>query len=163
MIRVAAFQVWFILCITYSLYRGGGAERAAAILQIVAQIASLSVNHFQFQHSYVTVRGELWAIDALLLIGLYIIALRSTRFWPLWIAGFQLLGVAGHVLRAMDTSMLPHGYQTIVNGVAWPMLAIMATGTVRHRVRLRRYGTDDSWLISSRPLILPPRLAGLMR
>ncbi len=36
-------------------------------------------------------------IDISLLVGLYAVALRSDRWWPIWIAGLHLLTVLSHI------------------------------------------------------------------
>lgn len=40
-------------------------------------------------------------IDASLLIGLYMVALRSNRWWPIWITGLHLLTVLSHLQAAL--------------------------------------------------------------
>jgi hypothetical protein len=151
MLRVILYEMILVLCCAYALARGAAPERAAAAMMLVASVASFATQAQPFSGSFLKVQVWVFAIDLLLLVGLFVLALVSTRFWPLWLTGLQLLAVIAHLIRAIDHSALPRGYQFLISFEAYPMLLIVAIGTWRHRKRLRIYGADTSWRDSFTP------------
>ena len=151
MLHVILYQALLITCCAYAFARGGAPERWAAAMMLLASLGSLASQSQLFAVSYHRVQVWVFVIDMLLLAGLFVLALASTRFWPLWLAGFQLLAVFAHLIRAIDHTALPRGYQFLISFEAYPMLLLVALGAWRHRKRLQRYGADRSWRDSSIP------------
>ena len=79
------------------------------------------------------------------------IALRANRYWPIGMAAMQVLQVVGTLLMLADRQMVPLLYW--ISNVVWayPMLILLALGTVRHRNRVKRLGPEPSWSSSSPP------------
>lgn len=146
--RQAIFDILFAALVLYALLQGGKPERACGLAFVAADILSvlvLPVRTSRFRHEEM---GVLF-VDALLLCILIWIALRSTRWWPLVLAGLQLDGVVVHVMRLTVPEILPVTYQ---NGTAlwsYPMVALLGLGTWRHRCRLKRFGKDPAWKLSA--------------
>ena len=69
------------------------------------------------------------AVDAALLLALTAVALKSDRYWPLWAAGFQLLGVVIHIARIVDPIVLPHAYYRGLSIYSYMVLAVLAYGS----------------------------------
>jgi hypothetical protein len=66
------------------------------------------------------------------------VALRSKRFWPLWVAGLQLTTSIGHLLKGVDQDLLPRAYGAALQFWSYPILLILAVGTYRcHRRRIQ--------------------------
>jgi hypothetical protein len=65
------------------------------------------------------------------------VALRSGRFWPLWVAGLQLTTSMGHLLKAMAPGLLPVAYGAALRVWSYPILIILALGTWRCQRRTR--------------------------
>src|SRR5690349_16767063 len=74
-------------------------------------------------------RGASWAsvvIDGALL-GIYVwLALRSRRYWPLFVAAFQVLIMVTHLGRAADPSISTWAYMTA--GIVWSYCGLFAIG-----------------------------------
>src|SRR5262249_6597211 len=70
------------------------------------------------------------------------VALRSERFWPLWVAGLQLTTMMGHILKAIDLDLLPRAYGAAMTFWAYPILLILAIGTWR----VSRYRRPESMI-----------------
>ena len=149
MLRVILYEMILIICCVYALARGGAPERSAAAMMLVASLASFATQSQPFSGSFLKMQMWVFVIDMLLLVGLFVLAVVSTRFWPLWLAGLQLLAVVAHFIRAVDQSALPRGYQFLISFEAYPMLLLVALGAWRHRRRLQLFGVDRSWRDSS--------------
>ncbi|WP_116969069.1 hypothetical protein [Blastomonas sp. UPD001] len=70
----------------------------------------------------------LMAVDTAYLVAAYVFALRSDRYWPLWIAAFQLLTVATHVATIIAPDYLPKIYSAIATFWVVPLLLSMVAG-----------------------------------
>jgi hypothetical protein len=132
------FLFWTLLIAScgYALWRGRRDERTVGVICIGATIAT------RFAVSPITVRYSsvelgLLAIDAAVLIGFVAVALRSDRFWPLWVAGLQLTTSTAHLMKAMDEQLLPIAYGAAIALWSYPILIILAIGTWRGQRRMR--------------------------
>ena len=135
-----------LLCLTcaYALWKGGAPERISAVA-FLAATAMTVLSTLTEMHRYLHVETGVILTDLLLLALLLGLAMRSTRWWPLFVAGFQLDGVVVHAMRmvAPDTIQLAYLYGTVL--WSYPMVLLLAAGTWRHQERLRRYGSDPPW------------------
>lgn len=130
---------WIFLAVTcgYALLRGANDARLTAIVCIVASIVStLVVSPLATRYSGVE-SGEL-IVDGLVLAAFTAVALRSDRFWPLWIAGLQLTSGFGHLFKVVDLDLIPQTYAAATRVWSYPILLILAFGTWRSHQRGRR-------------------------
>ena len=142
------FLIWLILCCGYALLRGGAPERAGAGLLVLAFALGLPV-HWAFDAAgYRSAIAGTAAIDVALLAALVILAQRSTRFWPLWVAGWQLAAIIAHLAKLLDPGMLAVGYAIQAQIWAYPMVLATAIGAWRHRARLAAGDADPPWKIA---------------
>lgn len=70
----------------------------------------------------------LMAVDTAYLAATYVFALRSNRYWPLWIAAFQLLTVASHFATIIAPEYVPKIYTAIATFWVVPLLLSMVAG-----------------------------------
>ena len=68
-------------------------------------------------------------VDAGLLLYLVWLAMRSDRFWPLYAAGFQVVGTTIHVARFADPNIFHAAYAFAQVFWAYPVLLALAAGT----------------------------------
>lgn len=118
-----------IVCV-FALVRGRTDERVAAGACLVATL----VTHFilgPLKLHYDSIEPGLAAIDAGMLAVFVGLALRSSRFWPLWVAGLQLTMSMAHVFKAVDFSLLPRAYAAAAVFWSYPILLIILVGTWR--------------------------------
>lgn len=133
---------WTVLLLVcgYAFARGQRDERLAAATCLLATLATrfaISPLHGR----YGGLESGLLAIDVLVLAAFVAIALRSERFWPLWIAGFQLTGSLAHLLKAIEWDLLPRAYAAAAVFWSYPILLVLAIGTWRaHRPPWYRRG-----------------------
>ena len=125
----------------YAWAHGGWEERACGAALLLDSVATgVVVRYFQLSHvanSWMRAAPLIMAIDSVLLIVLAAIALLSTRFWPLWVAGLQAPVVATHVAYMIDVHVLPYGYALAQAVWIYPMYVLLVVGA-RRRTQWRR-------------------------
>lgn len=144
MFRQDAFDVLLLITCVYSVWKGGPPERRVSLMLAVADLASVAVvaaRPVRFHHD----EHGLLLVDMLLLAGLYHVALRSTRWWPLFVAGFQLVTVGVHVFRIVAPKTLPMTYFNTTALWSYPMVLALIAGTWRHGQRVAFLGDDPPW------------------
>ncbi|MDH7639221.1 hypothetical protein [Sphingomonas oryzagri] len=138
------FDILIVIVSLFALFRGGPPERMCAIAFAVADlltIAALPAQALRWHHE----EPGVLVVDMALLAFLVWLSLRSSRWWPLVLAGMQLDTVVVHSVRLVAPDTLPIAY---LNGTAlwsYPMVLLLAAGTWRHRCRLSAYGEDRAW------------------
>jgi hypothetical protein len=123
----------------YAWWRGGPDERIVAATCLAGTAATLLAIS-PLQQRYAGVEEGLMMVDLAVLAGFVAVALRSQRFWPLWIAGLQLTTAIGHLLKGIDQDLLPRAYGAALQFWSYPILLILAAGTYRRHQRLKREG-----------------------
>ena len=126
---------WTLLAVTcgYALWRGRTDERIIAIVCIAASIISTMVLS-PLASRYARVESGELVVDGLVLATFVLVALRSDRFWPLWIAGLQLTSSSAHFLKSVQLDLMPEAYAAATRFWSYPILLILAIGTWRaHR------------------------------
>ena len=126
------FWAIVILICAYAWWRGGNEERIAATTCLLAVIAT----HFLISPvavRYTRVEDGLLAIDIAVLLAFVGIALFSSRFWPLWAAGFQLTVSMSHMMKSVDAGLLPKAYAAAAVFWSYPILIAIVVGTWRTR------------------------------
>ncbi|HET7577337.1 MAG TPA: hypothetical protein VFK19_12355 [Sphingomicrobium sp.] len=129
------FRVLLALVALYALLRGRRDERQVGIIFVVGVIATELVLPPR-QERFEGVETHLMLVDVAVFLGFSWVAIRSERFWPLWIAGLQLTAIFGHVLKAIDVQLYARAYGAALVFWAYPMLLILAVGTWRGRRRV---------------------------
>ena len=127
---------WSILLVTcgYALWRGKSDERVVASMCLLATIATrFAISPLQVR--YASLESGLMIIDLLVLLVFIWIALRSDRFWPLWVAGLQLTNSISHLMKFADIDLMPRAYAAAAALWSYPILAILVIGTWRSQRR----------------------------
>lgn len=124
------FRILLALVALYALVRGRRDERQVGIIFVIGVIATEIVLPAPSQR-FEGVETHLMLVDVAVFLGFTWVALRSERFWPLWIAGLQLTAILGHVLKAVDVQLFARAYAAALLFWAYPMLLILAIGTWR--------------------------------
>lgn len=119
----------------YALILGRRDERiVGAVCVIASLVTAVVLSAWRRRYSGVET-GEL-LVDIVTLASFVFVALRSDRFWPLWIAGLQLTTSMSHVLKAIDLSLVPQAYAAAEKFWSYPILLILAIGTWRGHRRM---------------------------
>jgi hypothetical protein len=135
-----AFRLFLALVVLYALLRGSRDERHVALICLVGAVLTTLVLS-PLAERFESVETPVMLVDLAVLAGFIAVALRSERFWPLWISGLQLTTIMGHVLKEVDLDLLPRAYGAALNFWAYPIVLILAIGTWRTQRRLNREHT----------------------
>lgn len=132
---------WAVLILVcgYAFWRGHKDERAVAAVCLMASIVSLLSLPAQ-QLRYSGVEHGLLLVDGAALVAFVAVALKSSRFWPLWVAGLQLTTSMAHLLKAIELDLMPYAYGAAARFWSYPILLALAVGT--WRAHQRRKGAD---------------------
>lgn len=127
---------WIILLLVsaYAFARGRIDERWAAAICIAATVGTMLL-HSPLNSRFSNVETGVLIVDLLALAGFTFIALRSDRFWPLWVAGLQLTTALAHGLKAVDIALLPQIYAAAARFWVYPIFLIIVIGTWRTQRR----------------------------
>jgi hypothetical protein len=140
--NVVVFNLLLVVVCGYALWRGGAPERIAAAL-FAGAAATTFVS--MYGYSFRAISGLYLLVDLALFVAIALLSLWADRFWPLWVAALQLMVLAAHGVRATHPELLPFIYYVATAKLAYPMIMMLAIGTVRHRERLARWGSDLDW------------------
>jgi hypothetical protein len=133
--RYYIFLALLVLACGYALWRGGSDERIVASTCLIATLATrFAISPLTVR--YTSIENGLLIIDLLMLATFVAIALRSSRFWPLWIAALQLTNSMAHLMKAIEWDLMPVAYRAAAVFWSYPILLILALGTWRGRRRL---------------------------
>lgn len=119
------FLVALVLSSLLAIWRGGRPERLCAAVLIAASVLSPLT-----QSDFVSVEYGIGLVDVALLVFLITLALRSNRYWPMFAAAFQSVGVLVHFVKAVDLDLDPGGYADVLVFWSYLILASLAIGSV---------------------------------
>jgi hypothetical protein len=129
---VIYWAILLLIC-AFAFWRGRQEERIAAGACLVATIVTVWIIP-PVALRYSAMDPAQLAIDGAMLATFVTIALRSERFWPLWVAGLQLTMSTSHLMKAIDSDLLPRAYAAAAVLWSYPILLIIFVGTWRaHR------------------------------
>ena len=136
MLSPVVYHLLLVAVAAYAFLRGRSDERMAAGICIIATIATRLVLS-PVTSRYSGIEFGVFIVDLLTLAGFVAIALRTDRFWPLWVAGLQLTTLVAHMLKAIKIDLLPHAYAAAGRFWVYPIFLIIVVGTWRsHQRRL---------------------------
>ncbi|WP_156361775.1 hypothetical protein [Sphingomonas sp. Leaf343] len=144
MLHIVVFNVVLIAVVAFAVWGGGAPERIVAGLMFVANAAT-ALLPYDPGSTFLWLDWSGFGVDALLFVAFTAVALRADRYWPIWLAALQLVAVAIHLVRIVDRALVPLVYAWSIGQIAYPLMALLVAGTVRHRQRLRDFGDDPSW------------------
>jgi hypothetical protein len=142
--RVFLFSILQLGVSLYALARGGGPERVVGLSLLLAFGVTMLLQQ-PLVVRFVTVEWGVLAVDLALLAVLLAVALHADRFWPLWVAALHALGTGAHLVRGLDHGIEPVAYAILLASWSYPIVILLAVGTLRHAERRKRNGHDLDW------------------
>ena len=131
------FRILLAFVTLYVLLRGRRDEREVGIVLVLGVIAThLLISPLKSR--FASVETHVFIVDLVVFLGFLWVALRSERFWPLWIAGFQLTTILGHILKVVDVHLFSKAYGAALVFWSYPIVLILAVGTWRSHRRFTR-------------------------
>jgi hypothetical protein len=137
MTRILIYAALLAAVSAYAFMRGRSDERIAAAVCVIASLVSVALLG-PVRQRYSGVETGVLIVDLATLAAFTWIALKSERFWPLWISGLQLTTTMGHLLKAVDSNLIPLAYGAALRSWSYPILIIVAVGTWRGERRRRQ-------------------------
>ena len=130
------FRILLALVALYALLRGKRDERLVTMILVLGVLAT-ELALPPVEERFRGVETNLMLVDTAVFAGFLWVALRSDRFWPLWVAGLQLTSILGHLLKALETDLFSRAYAAALVFWFYPMLLVLAIGTWRSARRMR--------------------------
>jgi hypothetical protein len=124
MIRPILFGILLWAVCLYAFRRGGREEQIAALGMVINAYGTLLVVQplaTRFQH----VEVSIVYVDIALILLLLWLALRTRKFWPLWLCAMQSLGTLSH-FGPLVPHIIPWAYAAATALWMYPMLIVLA-------------------------------------
>lgn len=119
---VAIYYVVLLITVAVAVRRGGPLERWAAYTALIASVLTSAVTPFP---TWTDIEVNIFIIDVLVLMSFWFIALRTQRFWPYWITGWQLIAIFGHIQKLMFAEILARPYSLLSVYISYPILLLI--------------------------------------
>lgn len=126
----AAFWL-FLACSLLMMTWHGGAE--GSVVSAACALATLLTFVLNNYLGFVAAQLVVALLDAALLVVGIAIALRSTKFWPIWFSGFHMIAVASGTASQVFAGALPKMYTDAAGFWALPALGAAVLGIMRDR------------------------------
>ena len=133
---VAAYYGVLLITVAVAMWRGGRLERWAAYTALLASVFTSILVPYP---KWTDIETNIFVIDVLALMSFWIIALKTHRFWPYWITGWQLIAIFGHVQKLMFSEILERPYALLSMYISYPILLVIlyASGSAKRRGEVR--------------------------
>jgi len=133
---VAVYYGVLLITVVVAMRRGGTLERWAAYTALIASVCTTIVSPAP---EWTNIELNIFAIDLVVLASFWIIALKTQRFWPYWITGWQLIAIFGHLQKLMFSEILARPYALLSMYISYPILLVImyAAGSTRRRGDVR--------------------------
>ena len=130
MLSVQAYYAILLAVCAIAFLLGRSDERIVASICVVASVMS-AVVVAPLGSRYSNVEAGIFLVDIAAFAGFTFVALRTERFWPLWVAGLQLTTIIAHALKAVQLDLMPQAYAAAARFWVYPIFAIIVIGTWR--------------------------------
>lgn len=144
---------WTILalCALYVCWRGGAAEKVGIGIVVVGSVTTTLSASTSLNMRFHSIEMGMFVVDVVVFFAFLALALAADRFWPLWVAGLQLVGTLSHTLVLASSHVVAWAYAVTQALWAYPILLLIVLGAARHHRRRKLSGADPSWTHSSAP------------
>ena len=132
MLSVQTYYAILLAVCAYAFLAGRSDERIVAGICAIASVTSAIVVA-PLGSRYSNVEAGIFLVDVAAFAGFTFVALRTERFWPLWVAGLQLTVSMSHLMKSVDLDLLPRAYAAAAVFWSYPILFIIVIGTWRTR------------------------------
>jgi len=142
LIAILFWSMMLAVC-GYALLLGGWEGRLTTLIILIASVATMVVNRWMTLHHYdgfwATTNELVLIVDLATFAAMFIVAGVSDRWWPIWVAAFQLNSVVAHFATVISPAFSALVYQGFEGLWAIPGQLVMAFGIYRDREWKRSY------------------------
>jgi hypothetical protein len=130
--RLLLYYSLLMAVVLLAFVRGRRDEQMAALTCVVGTALTVAVSHI-LQDRFTRFDAAAFGIDVLVLAAFLFIALRSDRFWPLWVSGLQLVATTVHLLKILDPGLMQFVFAAALAFWSYPILLFIGVGAWRTR------------------------------
>lgn len=109
-------------------------ERLGIGIVLLGSLLTLAVAA-ALESRWVTTAYTILVIDFAAMMAFGFIALRSDRFWPLWVTGMQLAQMTTHLARMANSDIVPKAYEAGQGVWSWLQILVIVLATWSLRAR----------------------------
>jgi hypothetical protein len=128
--RIAFFTILLASVVVLAWQRGRNDEQLAALTCVAGAILTV-VGAPAYPIRFAQFHLPHFLVDLGVLASFTFIALRSTRFWPMWVAGLQLVATSVHLLKLLSPALMGLVFGAALAFWSYPILLIIAVGAWR--------------------------------
>ncbi|KQO12199.1 hypothetical protein ASF09_19270 [Sphingomonas sp. Leaf242] len=130
MMLAVAFNCILIFVCGFAFLRGGRPERIGALINISASgittiLRILDINFYKPTDILI------FSVDVSVTVAFFMLAVRTTRFWPVWALGFALSDLVVSIAASLIPRVQLFAYHTGLGIYAYLALGALALGTYR--------------------------------
>lgn len=148
-VLAAIFNAVMVLVLLFACLRGGRPERVGAFINLTGFAATTAFRLVASNQGWVPGELAILAIDAGVAAGFYWLAITTTRFWPIWAAGFAIADIFMSIFGALLPNVQLFAYHTGLGIYAYLALGALALGTFRLPANAEAYirnGSRQLWV-----------------
>ncbi len=132
--RILFFYALLLAVVLLAFWRGRTDERAAALTCLAATVLTVVLGD-ALDVRYQRIEAIVFLIDICVFAIFLVIALRSDRFWPLWVAGLQLTSMSVHLINMLHPDLMRFVIGVALAFWSYPILLVIGIGAWRtHQV-----------------------------
>lgn len=133
MIRVTFFYLLLAAVLWLSWHRGRREERVAAIVCVLGTLLTV-VTSGPLVGRFANFSTTILLVDLGVLAAFLVIALRSDRFWPIWVSGLQLTATSVHLFKLINPGLMSFVFGAALAFWSYPILMLIAIGAWRTHI-----------------------------
>jgi hypothetical protein len=126
-----SFWALTLLCCGFAAVFGGRDGRRVALVYVLGCLATVAAAFVEPDWSHTNLAT--FAVDTVVLVALWRIALHSNRWFPLWLIGLHLVTIGSHLASFLVSGYAFKLYFFLQGFWSVPMLLAMAWGVERDR------------------------------
>jgi hypothetical protein len=126
--HVATYYVMLVATVFAAHWRGKSCEKAGAWIALSGSLFTSTVAWGGIWEAFAV---PVFIIDLMVLAGFWSLALFSSRFWPYWATGWQLVGLLVHIQRLMFDDILEKPYGLLSMYISYPILLVILLSSLQ--------------------------------
>lgn len=130
MLRVAFFYLLLSSVVALAMWRGRRDEKMAAATCVIGTVLTVYAGD-ALPVRFATFDQLAFLVDLGVLFAFLGIALRSERYWPVWVAGLQLTATTVHPMMVISPDLPGKVFGAALAVWSYPILILIAVGAWR--------------------------------